>query len=174
MLIDDLYHAASTTPSDIWEHVPTLRDLAAGKTVVEMGTRWATSTAGLLAGRPKSLTCYDLDRHENVGRIEEATREMGVPFAFHQTDVLWVSLEPCDLLFIDTKHTYDQLKAELARHGDKARMIALHDTVTFGVHGELEGTEGLLRACDEYFGAGWRMVRDDRNCNGLRVYERVL
>ena len=174
MLIDDLYDRARTTPSDIWEHLPTLRRLAERcDHVVEMGTRWAVSTTALVAGRPKRLTCYDLDRHEAVSKVEEAAREAGVDFRFVQADVLQVEIEPCDLLFIDTLHTYDQLRQELALHGSKAKAIALHDTFTFGVHGELPGTGGLLDACDEYFRDGWTLAEDHLNNNGLRIYRRI-
>lgn len=173
MIIDELYHRAATTPSDIWEHVPTLRTLSKDIRVVEMGTRTAVSTAALLAGRPTSLVSYDLDRKPEVDRIEAAAAEMGVPYQFVQANVLDVEIEPCDLLFVDTLHTYDQLKAELARHGDKVATIALHDTVTFGVRGELPGTEGLLRACNEFFDDRWEMTWDAQNNNGFRVYTRV-
>ena len=57
-------------------------------------------------------------------------------FHFTVGDTKAIDIEETDLLFIDTLHTYDQLAAELARHGMKARRwIVLHDTTTFATNG---------------------------------------
>jgi len=59
---------------------------------------------------------------------------------------LSVDIASCDLLFIDTRHTADQLTWELQRHAGKVRQrIVLHDTQILGERGE-DGGPGLLVA----------------------------
>ncbi len=175
MTLEELFRKAVDTHGDIHEHIPTLRRFAEQCShVTEFGTRWATSTIAFIAARPKRLVCYDVQRCDEVGDREQTARDAGVDFQFHQADVLTVDIEPTDLLFIDTKHTYDQLKSELERHADKARkFIILHDTVSFGLVGE-DGGKGLNAAADEYFASvsGWSLIENSPNCNGLRVYAR--
>ena len=49
-------------PHNINEHLPVLRTLATEcEAVVEIGTRDAVSTTGLLAGQPGSLTTWDIE-----------------------------------------------------------------------------------------------------------------
>jgi hypothetical protein len=96
-------------------------------------------------------------------------------FALVRADVLAVEIEPTDLLFIDTRHDYDQLRRELDRHAAQVRRyIALHDTTTFGADGETPGCRGLWPAVEEFLAAGdFRPARRDTNNNGLTVLERV-
>ena len=175
MTLDELYHRVVNTPGDIVEHVPTLSALAKGLDhVTEFGVRWGVSTIALLHGRPKRMVSYDIDRHPTVTEIENAAREAGIDFTFKLESSLTCDIEPTDLLFVDTLHTYAQLLAELNRHGEKVRKhIVLHDTATFGLYGE-DGGDGLLRAVDEYFSPRpeWKMAANFLNNNGLRVYTR--
>lgn len=175
MTLDELYHRAVNTPGDIFEHCPTLSALAKGLDhVTEFGVRYGISTIALLQGRPKRMVSYDIDRHQAVAGIEDAVRDAGIDFVFKLESSLTCDIEPTDLLFIDTLHTYAQLLAELARHGDKVRKhIVLHDTSTFGLYGE-DGGDGLIKALDEYFGPRpeWKMAANFLNNNGLRVYTR--
>jgi hypothetical protein len=75
---------------------------------------------------------------------------------------------------VDTLHRYDQVRQELALHGDAARRwIAFHDTETFGVTGD-DGGEGINRAIDEWLVVEpqWRVVYRTHRNNGLTVIER--
>jgi glycosyltransferase involved in cell wall biosynthesis/tetratricopeptide (TPR) repeat protein len=168
------YHRACLQPSDINEHLATLAGLARGcRHVTVMGTRNGISTTALLYARPQVVVCYDRVRHPEV---DELARLAGrTELVFHQEDVLGVDIEPTDLLFIDTWHVYDQLRAELQRHGEKARKyIVLHDTTTFGEVGESEGHRGLWPAMEEFLKPGtFRLQVRYENNNGLTVLERV-
>jgi hypothetical protein len=96
-------------------------------------------------------------------------------YRFRQADVLDVEPEPCDLLFIDTYHTADQLRQELARHaGGARRWIAMHDTKTFGERGE-DGGPGLLVAIRAFLRdrPEWGVVYRAEHNNGLLVLSRV-
>jgi FkbM family methyltransferase len=174
--IDQLYLQAKQTPSDINEHVERLRELGeACSHITELGVRYGNSTLAWVAARPKKLICYDVCRCAIVDRIEQATKSTQVEFVFHEQDVRHISIEPTDLLFIDTLHVYDQLKVELALHADKARKyIVLHDTETFGQHGELPNSLGLWPAVEEFLAAHpeWTLHERRANNNGLTVLAR--
>jgi hypothetical protein len=72
----------------------------------------------------------------------------------------------------DTWHAYDQLKAELRRHAHK--YIMLHDTTTYGQHGESPGHGGLWPAVEELLALGTFKVKARyANNNGLTVLEGI-
>ena len=94
-----------------------------------------------------------------------------------QADVLKIKIPPTDLLFIDTWHTYNQLKKELELHGNQAqKYLVFHDTYTFGLCGE-DGRDakGLLSAVIEFVMANphWRFHTYRTNNNGLTILERI-
>jgi hypothetical protein len=152
-ILQDLYQQALTTPSDIREHLDTLYELARGcEHVTEMGTRHGISTRAFLYAQPEVLVCYDRLRFPDVDVLEAAARAAGRPrFFFHQADVLQVQIEETDLLFIDTQHTYEQLKQELLLHADKARRyLVFHDTLGCGEIGDIPGHAGLWPAIEEF------------------------
>ena len=175
--IENLFREAKQSPSDINEHVERLCEL--GKEcphITEFGSRGGVSTTAWVAARPKKLVCYDLARFGSIDRIEQAARAAHVEFIFYVQDVRHVSIEPTDLLFIDTLHVYDQLKVELALHADKARRyIVLHDTETFGQRGELPNSIGLWPAVEEFLAAHpeWKLHERRANNNGLTVLARA-
>ena len=56
------YNQLCITPSDINEHLPTLKKYAEQcNSIVEFGVRDGCSTYGLLAGRPKFMVSYDIN-----------------------------------------------------------------------------------------------------------------
>ncbi len=172
--VEARYRALCARPSDIDEHLPTLRWYAGQcERVTELGVRTVVSTLALLAAAPRRLHCYDLHRHPNVAEMERLAPELGVEFRFFSGDVRTLDIEPTDLLFIDTFHQYDQLQAELARHGARAgRFIILHDTMIFGWKGQGgQNAQGLLSAIHEflYTHREWRIVESFPNNHGLTV-----
>jgi hypothetical protein len=160
---------------DIREHCPTLVDYAKRcKHVTEMGTRWGASTLAFLYAQPQHLVCYDWKRQANVGHIEKLAGD--TTFTFHKCSTLEVTIEPTDLLFLDTLHTYTQLKAELALHSDKAKKyIIMHDTVKFGKKGQRKGERGLEPAWTEFLKTNdhWELHEHYTNNNGLTILSRV-
>jgi len=166
---------------DTAEHLTTLRKIVEQPgtfRVVEFGVRGIVSTWALLAGRPVALASVDIvaPPAAELAEVVRCADEIGTAFEFIHESTLLLDPVDCDVLFIDTLHTYAQLKAELARHAAGVRFyIALHDTETFGARGE-DGTEpGLRAAIDEFLTAHpeWEIVHDVANCNGLVVLERV-
>jgi hypothetical protein len=174
MNLEELYFVGLRQKTDIHQHLPVLRALAAQvEHVTEFGVRTGQSTTALLAAQPKVLKSYDI---ADLGVAAKLRPLQGrTDFTFTVADTRAITIEPTDLLFIDTLHTYDQLKEELRLHGDKARRwIVMHDTTTFGDSGEVPGTRGLWAAVEEFVAQGAFVVKERRtNNNGLTVLERM-
>lgn len=130
------YTALCAQPSDINEHLPTLRRYAAqSSSVVEMGVRGVVSSWALLlgliesSGESTSLIGVDIESCAYEPVIQAASAN-GVDAKFILGDSAKVDVPPRDLLFIDTWHVYGHLKRELAKHHASTRKyIILHDTV---------------------------------------------
>ena len=129
--------------------------------------------------------------HVDTSLVAEHATSAGIEYEFRRADVLMVNvIEETDLLFIDTLHTYAQLRGELAKHADRVRkngVIILHDTVTYGHQDEpmyshasplarptYAGKAGLLMAIDEFIDTNnkWRIELIRQNNNGLTVLRR--
>lgn len=169
--IESWYSEQAEKHPDLAGHVPRLRELAAGKKlVVELGTARGGSTAAFLAARPQKLISVDLVAPSWMGQVENHLD--GVVWEFLQADSRTVELpEPIDVLFIDTRHTADQLWAELNVHAGKVHgLIVLHDTKTFGERGE-DGGPGLLPALRRFLKENpqWSVVKHYEDWNGLTV-----
>lgn len=175
-IVYDKYIEKCNTPSDINEHLPVLYSYAAkSKTVTEFGVWKVCSTWALAAANPQRLVSYDAVRNIEVDEIERMCAESSINFKFIHKSDLEVEIEQTDFLFIDTFHTYDQLIQELNLHSSKVnKWIALHDTVTFGSHGE-HGHRGLNAAVDEFLenNKNWKTLEVRVNNNGLTVLERI-
>jgi predicted O-methyltransferase YrrM len=175
-IFDQEYHWARSIASDINENVHILYELAQEcKTVVEFGVRTGVSTRAFLASDVELLS-FDIELHHKVRELFLKAQAQGKSVQYIKADVLDIRVEPMDLLFIDTLHTYEQLAQELALHGNKARRyIAFHDTYTFGLRGE-DGRDrrGLLTAIIEFQikNPHWRFRIHKTNNNGFTVLER--
>jgi hypothetical protein len=147
-LVNDEYAHAACTSSDIFEHIPTIREYAAQCVdVVEMGVRSGVSTWGFLRGlidaaekdpdTPRSLTGFDLSVAPLPYRQTSVTGIHGLSLRFFEENVLHAPPVACDLLFIDTFHVYGQLVRELALHAPGTRkFILMHDTTIDADNGE--------------------------------------
>ena len=173
LTLEDMFQKARSTPSDINEHCDKLRELASqSETVIEFGMRHGVSTVALLAGQPKRMISYDLN-HDPIAEILKS-RQGSTEFSFVQGDSLSVHIDPCDLLFIDTRHTADQLSNEFQRHAGKVRRwIVLHDTQIFGERGE-DGGPGLLPAVRRFLNENpeWSVISHTQANHGLTVLSR--
>jgi hypothetical protein len=190
-MIEEILQHHYSTPSDINEHLPVLREYSENsETVVELGVRGVCSTWAFLAAKPKFLYSYDLLPPSNWGGdlelVYTVAKELGVAFEFRMQDVLKVDIPKCDVLFIDTWHTYDQLYAELQKHSNKVKKyIILHDTVSYAYINEpishtnsydktLSGKQGLRQAITEftYSSDEWKILKEYTNNNGLTILSK--
>jgi len=123
----------------IRSHLNVLRDYASRcKHITEMGVDGVNSTWAFLYGlksAPSRLVSIDIqnDKAPDILDLAETLAfEAGIDYEFIQSSSLEVTIEKTDLLFIDTLHTYDQLKEELKLHSDSVRRyIACHDTYEY-------------------------------------------
>lgn len=170
------YERLCREPSDINEHLPVLREYAARcDSIAEFGVRGGNSTTALLSAWPRRMTSIDL----HPCPVAELLAGMApwIDFRFIQADTREPRPRyPCELLFIDTLHTYAQLSEELQFHAAPTRRyILLHDTTTFGDVGE-DGGLGLWPAVEEFLAASggrWRLLERLTNQNGLTVLGRI-
>ena len=73
MILEQYYEERCQVPSDINQHMPTLKKYAEEcDHITEMGVRWVVSTFAFLMGKPKKLVSIDIDPLEMWGNDEEA------------------------------------------------------------------------------------------------------
>ena len=118
------------------------------ETITEFGVRWVESTFSFLHSKPKKLRSYDIIHPDTFkllrpnGEIEHNGKEnlseayrfadgLNIDFKLIIGNTLEVDIDQTDLLFIDTEHSFLQLKHELFRHNHKVnKFIVMHDTKT--------------------------------------------
>jgi hypothetical protein len=187
-IVNEVYQ----TPSDINEHIPTLIKYGSEcEFITEMGVRAVTSTWAFLGAAPKKLISYDIEDPSYFGSsiqsVYDIADQYGLDFKFVKADVLKIDIDETDLLFLDTWHAYDQLKAELERHSSKARKyIIMHDTTSYEYRdepltsentfeGEKSAEKGLWPAIQEFLEGNqeWELHERYKNNNGLTILKRI-
>lgn len=141
---------------DMEPHYQTLTRYAAECTViVEWGVRGGVSTWALLDGLPETghLWSVDINHCEVPVRVSEDPRWTFI--VGDDLDPMIQSWLPrsCDLVFIDTSHTYEQTAGELTYALTlKPRRIVMHDYVM----------EPVLQAGTEFCAReGWQVVANE-------------
>ena len=191
MTLDKKYQQLVDTVSDINEHLPTLKKYAEEcNHITEMGVRWIVSTYAFLVARPETMFSIDMQHPSkwkaSIEDVENYAKEINCKYKFWQANNLEIEIEETDLLFIDTWHSYKQLKSELELHASKAKKyIILHDTVLFGTQDELNSynnlgwfngfkQKGLLPAINEFLEGNeeWVLHEVFTNNNGLTILKR--
>lgn len=187
MTIQEHYNRECATPSDIFYHLPKLKEYASQcDHITEMGVRGVVSTWAFLMGRPKKLVCYDIGKYPRVDEAELLAIDADIEFEFHEKSVLEVEIEETDFLFIDTFHTATQLEKELALHAGKVKkFIGFHDTTTFWEKGEpayestggkgLDCGRGLKYALEPFLknNPEWVVDYKTNENNGLTIIKRA-
>jgi predicted O-methyltransferase YrrM len=130
-MISDEYQMRCWMASDIVQHLPQLHSEAStgDAVIIELGVRSGNSTAAFLAAVEKHgghVYSVDLDRPPVPWHGHEQ-------WTFMQGSDLDLvgDLPECDVLFIDTSHTYGQTWAELETFVPKVKpggVVLLHDT----------------------------------------------
>ena len=174
--VEEKFTELSKTPSDINEHLITLRYYADQCAhVTELGVRKGVSTWAFLASMAKRVISVDVNHPDDFGgslqELRDASEEAGKDFVFILADDLSIEIEETDLLFIDTLHTYGHLKKEFILHATKARKyIILHDTVSYDTVG-VDGGEGIGLAIKEFLAENpqWQIKEEFTNNNGLLI-----
>lgn len=200
MSLQQQYNVATSTRSDINEHLPILlRYTKQCSSVVECGVRNVVSSYAFalgLTGTPNNqYVLVDPRKSIQIDPFLKLCGDNGVNASFYEQSDLECPLADTDLLFIDTWHVYGQLKRELARwNASVKKFIILHDTTSDEWRGETirvgwdavqqsresgipvdEINRGLWPAVQEFLTAHPEWTIDLRltNNNGLTVLRRV-
>jgi len=147
-------------PSDINEHLPTLKEYAQQCTsAFETGVRGVISSYALLYGLVKNTTTNN--KRIFLNDIEKCDIDEFLKIAEHNSisvkyewrnnlELDFLEGESYDLTFIDTWHIYGQLKRELAKFSKITnKYIIMHDTEVDGIYGETLRNSGLRYNPDE-------------------------
>lgn len=175
--LEALFLWACKTPRDTHDHLPTFKRLVESvdsAVVVEISKRRETGI-GWAAGRPAHLISF-LTEHDPLSDLARLTAgAAGVKWDVIRVPESPESVPECDILFIDSRHTKDQLLRELRNFGKGVRKhIVLHDTEIYCYRGE-NGGPGLCPAIAEWLkdNPEWFVLEHHRNLYGLSVLSRV-
>lgn len=179
--LENLANKLANSTTDMNEHVYTLIKYASQcDHITEMGVRGIFSTWIFIASKPKKLISYDLHHPMkwggNIEEVYSLAKKHDIDFQFHEADVRYLEIENTDLLFIDTLHTYEQLKIELKLHAPKTKKyIILHDTTLFEKVGE-NNDKGLWFAIEEFLieNPQWQILERFTNNNGLTILNNKI
>jgi hypothetical protein len=146
-----------------------------------------------MLGKPKTLTSVDILHPNHFGGggeldlAYEYAKQVGVDFSFVINDSISFQFDECDLLFIDTWHTYRQLISELNTHESRVKKyIVLHDTTSYAYVDEGnwasspepnytgESKAGLWPAVEDFLAyfTNWELHKRYTHNNGLSVLKR--
>ena len=169
--------------SDIREHLFTILGYSLYcDHITEMGVREVVSTWAFLAAKPKKLISIDINYSENIEEVKLLAKEENIDFTFLKQDTIErnFEIEKTELLFIDTLHTYPQLKQELFQHAHNvSKYIILHDTTTYGYINESNifssPHQGLRAAVLEFLeeNKNWVLINSYEHNNGLGILQRI-
>lgn len=145
MTINELYEkrlGKNVNREDPWPDImPRAEDLrrygSMVKTVVEFGLRSGNSTVCFLAGGA-DVTSYDMEIDKFVCPLDAALRFRAIKADTGSLE----SIPECDLLFIDTRHTREQVAKELRMAKFVKRFILFHDVIVSGWNGD-DGEPGI-------------------------------
>ena len=175
------FHDNKPGYSDISAHLPLLEYLASKCShVTEFGTRDGFSTCAFMSGLQKNqgkLVSFDINM---PSFIHEFKNMEGLPcsWEFRQRSTVDedLNIEETDLLFVDSLHTYEQVRDELRLHAARVKkFIVFHDTYSHGEFSrDVQGQEGILRAVDEFVESSseWEQVYKVDFNHGLIVLEK--
>ena len=168
-LIHEEFEWAKGTPHNINLELDDLyRYGSLCKTIAELGVDVGFSTRAFLMAEPEVLISVDPVETPEIVTLREKIKdevEGYIDWRFVQDMSDNITLEPVDMLFIDTDHTYTQVVKELARFGDIVkRYLVFHDTIVFGeeVNCDWRGRlHGIWAAVAEYMRENpqWIMVK---------------
>jgi hypothetical protein len=200
MFLEKWYQVACIRPTDIYEHIPTLRKYGSECThITEAGVSKVVSSfafATALLGKPNAkFVQIDPVNHPNIVAFGQMCKAEGLNTVFYQQSDLECPLEQTELFFIDTWHVYGHMKRELDRWNSYVtKYIIMHDTTLDEWNGETircrlnaakqsiehnmplsEINRGIWPAIHEFLHAHpeWKIRERFTNNNGLTVLERV-
>jgi cephalosporin hydroxylase len=181
-LLIEKYEEACRTKSDINEHLPTLKKYADDcNHITEFGTRTGVSTWAWLMSSAKTIRCFDNDMKviKHLPYHYECAEKLNKDFTFTCVNTIakGLEIEPTDLLFVDTLHTYDQVITELKMHSNKVKKyILFHDTNAVPSHKKsIIFEKEINKAINEFLNTNkdWSLKERFTNNHGLTILKRI-
>ena len=184
-IVEEKYQYLKSAPSDINEHLPIIKKYTEEcDSVLELGVRWVVAAYAFLAGNPKKYVGMDLDEPSRWGAdlelLKRGAKQRGIDFEFKKCNdldpAIYNSLPNFDLIFIDTDHTYEQVKNELEIYHKKCnKYLMLHDTVSFRYGGMNGDKKGIWPAVTEFLDKNkeWEIWESFANNNGLTILKKI-
>lgn len=165
--------------SDINEHLSWIYDGACSVTkTVELGIGWGNSTRAFIAALEQTggeHTSYEIEIKPGVEDLFKRARAANLNANLLVQSTLEVEIPLCDLMLVDSHHTYHQVSNELRLHANRvSSYILFHDTVTFGDVGQ-DGSRPSINAAIEEFlknNPEWVEIERRTNNNGMTLLER--
>jgi glycosyltransferase involved in cell wall biosynthesis len=175
--MEQMFEYVQTKERDLNKHVATLKEYAAKCEHVTEISKRRESTIALSAGEPAALVSYQIEDDPIYGRVEELRKEAGLQYhRIKSHEINPGDFAETDLLFIDSRHTFERSNWELSNLGSKVRKyIIFHDTELHGNQGEDGKQPGLLAAIRAFTRANpeWRVAWHTSEQYGLTVLSRV-
>lgn len=189
MTLEEIYRRHVAANTAISAHLPRLRELAEHcESAVEFGVKRGGSSSAFLMGADR-VTSFDIVQTPEALALKAA---VGDRWDYRIEDSRYAEVPECDLMFVDSLHTFDQVQAELAHAGKCSRFLIFHDVTTFGEIGALGETGrqswayvpgrescpqvhlGIRPAIDDLMirDPSWRIIERRTDSHGLLVLER--
>ena len=136
----------------------------------EFGIMQGPTLAIACLANVKKIRAYDikLDWYNKAATLfNQYTAEHVLDFKVHKANTLSCTIEPADMLYIDSLHEYNQLKGELTRHANKInKFIIMHDTT---------GRPELVPAINEFLQANpeWKRITECKESVGFTTLKRI-
>ncbi len=160
---DEIYDWCRAIPRDLEQHLPKLRELASKCEHVTEISKRRESTVAFVAAGVTTINSFNQEPdllhrtlHEVVARnTRDRSGKLGpgthmIKTAFF-SDSLQLQIEPTDLLYIDSIHHAERLRAELNKYAALVRrFIILRGTGAFGINSEGGVGNGLFEAIKWY------------------------
>lgn len=178
--VEQIYQIMEQAPSDINKHVSTLREYGEQcNHITEFGVRHVCATWAFFISGASKIISYDIHMSPNMYLLYDVAEAEGIDWKFILGSSTKIKIDETDLLFIDTFHTYAQLKQELALNGNQAqKFIIFHDTSDFEFrdegHPENKGI-GLWPAIEEFMKENPHWIIEKRLTigSGLTILKRT-
>jgi hypothetical protein len=183
MDFEKIYQEIIKADGDFAGHMETIFELLKDcKHVTEFGVGLGQSTKCFLRQEGLELHSYEIDPHPDMVQFFIDAKKAGRNCTLHIGDTKKVDIEETDFLLVDSYHSYDQVKAELEKHGSKVRKyIAFHDTEKYGWIGQGYDPQydiieiGIVPAIDEFVKESesiWDVIHHTEECNGLTILKK--
>ena len=162
-------HATAHKPEYMMVHHEIQQRIIDCESYTELGVNQGATLAAAMIENPKKVRAYDikLGPYNHAKHLfEQYAVDNSIDYGILECDTLACTLDPVDMLYIDTLHRYDHLTKELALHGDKAnKYIIFHDTAA---------QAGLKQAVEEFVNKNdhWNIIADCKINVGFMTIKR--